>query len=33
VVAKGTPEMVAHAPSSVTGRFLADMFRNGYHQS
>jgi excinuclease ABC subunit A len=32
VVAKGTPEMVAHAPASVTGRFLADMFRNGYHE-
>jgi excinuclease ABC subunit A len=31
VVAKGTPEMVAHAPASVTGRFLAEIFRNGYH--
>jgi excinuclease ABC subunit A len=27
VVAKGTPEMVAHAPSSVTGRFLAELFK------
>ncbi len=27
VVAKGTPEMVAHAPSSVTGRFLADLLK------
>jgi excinuclease ABC subunit A len=27
VVAKGTPEMVAHAPASVTGQFLADLLK------
>ncbi len=27
VVAKGTPEMVAHQPKSVTGRFLADVLK------
>jgi len=27
VVVKGTPEMVAHHPQSVTGRFLAEVFK------
>jgi excinuclease ABC subunit A len=27
VVAKGTPEMVANCPHSVTGKFLADVLK------
>ena len=27
VVAKGTPEMIAHCPQSITGRYLAEVLK------